>query len=59
MNPKKYWERRKKLEQNFFLKLESLRKKLNRQFDGIDDFDKICESIFRDEFSEYYEVIEG
>ncbi len=60
MEVKEYWERRKKLEQQFFLKLEELRKDLNRQFSDMYDFNSFEEtalSLFKAYFSEYYEVV--
>ncbi len=60
MEVKEYWERRKKLEQQFFLKLEELRKDLNRQFSDMYDFNSFEEtalSLFKAHFSEYYAVV--
>jgi len=56
MRVKEYWERRKKLEQEFFKNLERLRSSLNGQFGEICDFEEICFKWFKYHFSEYYEV---
>jgi len=57
MKVKEYWERRKKLEQQFFLKLEELRNDLNKQYSEIAEFEDICLRYFKRHFSEYYEVV--
>ena len=56
MNTKEYWERRKRIEQEFFLTLEELRKDLNEQFKEICSFEDICYQYFERHFSEYYVV---
>jgi len=56
MKVKEYWERRKKLEIEFFNNLERLRNNLNSQFEDISDFEEICLKWFKYHFSEYYEV---
>ena len=58
MKVEEYWERRKKLEQQFFIQLEELRKDLNNQYEEICDFEDICLLYFKRHFSEYYEPIE-
>ena len=56
MKTEEYWERRKKLEQQFFVQLEELRKDLNGQFSEIAEFEDITLKYFERHFSEYYVV---
>ncbi len=59
MDVKEYWERRQKLEKEFFKQLEQLRKELNERFNFMDDFEDVCYHYFKRNFSEYYETTEG
>ena len=57
METKEYWERRKKLEQAFFIQLEELRNDLNAEFENICGFEEVCRILFKRNFSEYYEIV--
>jgi len=58
MNTKEYWERRQKLEKQFFIHLEELKKDIINHFDDLENFDEIVDVIFKNNFPEYYEVYE-
>ena len=59
MNTKEYWKRRQKLEKQFFIHLEELKKELCEHFNDLEHFDEIVDMIFKNSFPEYYEVYEG